>query len=108
MTDYNDKSNLEDSPAVATKAIKTAIANGDETRLKTLLTNEVFDELEKRHFIHSRFATAIIGSIQQRATTPAAILGFRSTWRQEYLAAGHINLLSMLIVATCTSRFAAV
>ncbi|MGY0602687.1 MAG: hypothetical protein ACW7DZ_11730, partial [Paraglaciecola chathamensis] len=52
-------------------------------------------------------ATAIVGSIQQRATSPAATLGVRSTWLQEFLAAGHINLISMLIVATCSSRFAA-
>ncbi|ABG41112.1 hypothetical protein Patl_2597 [Paraglaciecola sp. T6c] len=51
MTDYNDQSNLQQRPELATQAIKTAIANGDEVRLKALLTNELFDELEKKHFI---------------------------------------------------------
>lgn len=73
MTDYNDKSNIEDSPAVATKAIKTAIANGDETRLKALLTNEVFDELEKSHFIDmakEQGNPAIVKLIEGTPATP--------------------------------------
>tara|TARA_R110000772_G_scaffold111529_6_gene215402 strand:+ start:960 stop:1181 length:222 start_codon:yes stop_codon:yes gene_type:complete len=51
MTDYNDQSNLKKRPKLPIEAIKTAIGNGDEQRLKALLSNEVFDELEKSHLI---------------------------------------------------------
>ena len=45
----------------------------DETRLKTLLTNEVFDELEKRHFIDlakEQGNPAIVKLIEDTPATP--------------------------------------
>ncbi|MAD14960.1 MAG: hypothetical protein CL579_02640 [Alteromonadaceae bacterium] len=71
MTDYNDQSNLQQRPALATQAIKTAIANGDEVRLKALLTNEVFDELEKNHFVELAKESGNTNIVKLLEDTPA-------------------------------------
>ncbi|WP_166424556.1 hypothetical protein [Paraglaciecola sp. 20A4] len=52
MTDYNDESNLKQNPMLDIEALKTAITSGDTNRLKGLLANEVFDELQKSHLVH--------------------------------------------------------
>ena len=71
MTDYHDQSNLQQRPALATQAIKTAIANGDEVRLKALLTNEVFDELEKNHFVELAKESGNTNIVKLLEDTPA-------------------------------------
>jgi hypothetical protein len=51
MTDYDDSSNRSQNTILNLQDIKKAIINGEEDRLKLLLTNQVFDELQKSHFI---------------------------------------------------------
>lgn len=51
MTDYNDNSKLKHDPESNMEALKTAIVNGEERRLKALLTNLLFDELQKSYLI---------------------------------------------------------
>jgi hypothetical protein len=51
MTDYNDNSTLKHDPESNVEALKTAIVNGEELRLRALLTNLLFDELQKSYLI---------------------------------------------------------
>ncbi len=52
MTDYNDKSKLSSESASNMRALESAIFNGHEQRLKALLTNLLFDELQKRYLVN--------------------------------------------------------
>jgi hypothetical protein len=49
MTDNN---NLKHDSSSNMEAVKTAILNGKEAQLKMLLTNLVFDELQKGYLIN--------------------------------------------------------
>jgi hypothetical protein len=49
MTDY---SKLKHDSASNMDALKTAIVNGEEVHLKMLLTNLVFDELQKAYLVN--------------------------------------------------------
>jgi hypothetical protein len=51
MTDYNDNSKLKHDPESNMEALKTAIVNGEEQQLKALLTNLLFDGLQKSYLI---------------------------------------------------------
>jgi hypothetical protein len=54
MTDNNDNSNskLKHDSASNMDALKLAIFNGEEQRLKALLTNLIFDEIQKSYLIN--------------------------------------------------------
>jgi hypothetical protein len=51
MTDYNDHSKLKHDSVSNMKALETAIVNNEEARLKMLLTDIVFDEIQKSYLI---------------------------------------------------------
>ena len=51
MTDYNDNSKLKHDPESNMQALKTAIADGKVQRIKALLTNLLFDEIQKSYLI---------------------------------------------------------
>jgi len=51
MTDYNKNSHLKHDSASNMQDLKTAIVNGEADHLKMLLTNLVFDELQKAYLI---------------------------------------------------------
>ena len=52
MTDYNDNSKLKHDAVSNMEALKTVIVNDDEQRLKALMTNLLFDEIQKKHLIN--------------------------------------------------------
>ncbi|MFT6270945.1 MAG: homospermidine synthase [Alphaproteobacteria bacterium] len=52
MTDFNDKSTLKHDSASNMESLKNAITNGQENRLKALLTNLLLDELQKGYLIN--------------------------------------------------------
>jgi hypothetical protein len=51
MTDYDDVSKRNQNKILNLQDIKTAIIDADYERLKALLCNEVFDELQKSYLI---------------------------------------------------------
>ncbi|MFQ3189717.1 MAG: hypothetical protein ACI936_000842 [Paraglaciecola sp.] len=51
MTNYNDESTCRHDTASNMETLKTAIFNGEEQRLKALLTNMLFDEIQKSYLI---------------------------------------------------------
>jgi hypothetical protein len=50
MTDYSNK--LKHDSASNMQALKTAIVKGEQEHIKMLLTNLVFDELQKAYLIN--------------------------------------------------------
>lgn len=52
MTDYNDHSKLKHDSESNMDALEVAIVNGEEERLHMLLTNILFDEIQKNHLIN--------------------------------------------------------
>jgi hypothetical protein len=52
MTDYNGTNNLKYDPDSNMQALKNAIFNGEDEKLKMLLTNIVFDEIQKGYLIN--------------------------------------------------------
>lgn len=52
MTDYNDHSKLKHDSLSNMDALKAAIVNKDEERLKALLTDMLLDELQKSYLIN--------------------------------------------------------
>jgi len=52
MTDYNATNNLKHDPDSNMRALKNAIFNGEDEKLKMLLTNLVFDEIQKGYLIN--------------------------------------------------------
>ncbi|WP_339773573.1 hypothetical protein [uncultured Paraglaciecola sp.] len=71
MTDYNNESTLKQNPTLHMEALKTAITDGDEEQLKGLLTNEIFDELQKSHLIHLAEETGNSDIVKILKGTPA-------------------------------------
>jgi hypothetical protein len=51
MTDSTDHNKLKHDSVSNMAALETAIVNGEESRLKMLLTNIVFDEIQKSYLI---------------------------------------------------------
>jgi hypothetical protein len=51
MTDYNENSKLKLDPSSNMAALKSAISNGEENKIKMLLTNLLFDEVQKADLI---------------------------------------------------------
>lgn len=51
MTDYNDHSKLKHDSISNMDALEISIVNGEEERLKMLLTDIVFDEIQKSYLI---------------------------------------------------------
>jgi hypothetical protein len=51
MTDGTDHKKLKHDSVSNMAALETAIVNGEESRLKMLLTNIVFDEIQKSYLI---------------------------------------------------------
>jgi hypothetical protein len=52
MADHNDNRKRELNSTSNMNALQTAVVNGEEERLKALLTNQLFDELQKSHLIN--------------------------------------------------------
>lgn len=52
MTDYKDSNKLKHDPDSNMRALKNAIVNGEGEKLKMLLTNLVFDEIQKGYLIN--------------------------------------------------------
>ena len=51
MTNYNENSNLNLDSVSNMEALKTAIFNGQQNKMKMLLTNMLFDEIQKGYLI---------------------------------------------------------
>ena len=51
MTNYNENSNLKLDSVSNMEALKTAIFNGQQNKMKMLLTNMLFDEVQKGYLI---------------------------------------------------------
>jgi hypothetical protein len=52
MTDYKDSNTLKHNPDSNMRALKNAIFNSEGEKLKMLLTNLVFDEIQKGYLIN--------------------------------------------------------
>jgi hypothetical protein len=73
MTDYDDHSKLKHDSVSNMGALEIAIVNADEARLKMLLTDIVFDEIQKSYLIslaiHSG-NTEIVNLLKGSPATP--------------------------------------
>jgi hypothetical protein len=71
MTDYNDSSKRYENNRLNLQDLESAINKGQEERLKQLLTNELFDELQKSAFIKLAKSKGNANIIKLLEDTPA-------------------------------------
>lgn len=72
MTDYNDHSTLKHDSTSNMKALETAIFDGKEQRLKLLLSNLLFDEIQKSFLINLAIKTGNLKMVELLKEAPAS------------------------------------